>query len=783
MDPLTGLSYQEQAHRALNHHRSQGMAFVPEPGPHYFYYRLEHSRVPVPSPEHSLFDGLDTGLTGLIFGRLPESLAVRGRLAALTAHVGSAVDAFRPLDTAAATRHLFHYLDGLEGLLVDLARTAPEPSAATLSRFLEGLRTRCHNTIAACLRLRAECRTESVYGSPGDVLPVHAQLWNGGEEPTSVTGIELVVPDGWTLRRTSSEQTTATRFAVTIPEHARATTPYWLQTERGPFAYAWPDDSNEPGHALGKPPVWAILRVEVRGRILELTADAVCRQGIPGGDRSLPLTVVPRVTVTPRDRLAIIRCSEKEQTLSLDVNVRCLGSSGGMVTVEAVSPSGWDVTPQSVAVEFTGSGESRSVRFELRAPAGVAAGNYELRYKVGSGLPEEATEVMPVRIGLTSGAASASDCVQEAHLVRPSTVDVRVVDVAFVRTLRYGYVHGLDESILDALARFDIDITELADEDLQFGDLTAFSAIVVGPNAYNARAAVRANADRLLHYAREGGTLIVQHQTYGYDAPGLLPWPARFHQPHDRVTDANAPIFFLERDHPLLHVPNRISAADFDGWVHDRGLYFLGEWDRRYVPLLASHDVDEQPAPGGLLTTSIGRGGYVYIAYSLFRQIPAGVPGAIRLFANLLALVEVRVRERAAQLARVELFSGLTEDERYDAAKIVAERWIDADTVFAREGERGQEMYILLTGAIEVLKKQPGGELRLLHMADPGEILGELTLIANIPRSASLRAATDSTVLVVRAEAFTGWLESQPGFSRRILAQLARRIVAKDAES
>ena len=239
----------------------------------------------------------------------------------------------------------------------------------------------------------------------------------------------------------------------------------------------------------------------------------------------------------------------------------------------------------------------------------------------------------------------------------------------------------------------------------------------------------------------------------------------------------------LEPDHPLLHAPNPITDADFDDWVHDRGLYFLGEWDRRYVPLLASHDLDEEPALGGLLATSVGRGYYVYVAYSLFRQIPAGVPGAIRLFANLLGLADVRVRARAEHLAGVELFSDLSDEERYDAAKIVAERWVDAGTVLAREGERGNEMFILLSGRIEVLKEQAGREPRLLHVAEPGESLGELTLLAGIPRSASLRAATDAVVLAVRADAFVGWLDAQPGFSRRILARLAEKIVAKDATS
>ncbi|MFF3159415.1 cyclic nucleotide-binding domain-containing protein [Streptomyces sp. NPDC057910] len=789
VDPLTGLSYQEQAHRAVSHHRSQGIAFLPEPGPYLFYYRLEDSRVPVPSHEQDFFTGLDTGLTGLPVEGLPPSLRARERLAALAAAVDGAVAAFHPLDPAPTAHHLLPYLDGADELLADLARAEPAPVAAALSRFLGGLSARCHAVVAACLRLRVECRTGARYASPGETLRVDVRLWNGGKEPAGPTEVELAVPEGWSVRRSVRPDTTTTigpaavafGFEVTIPEREPATTPYWLRVPRGPFAYAWPDHGPEAGQALGEPLVSAHVKVNVRSRPLALSADAVHRDTVPGGDRELRLTVLPQITVAPREQLAVIGRSEAEQVIVLDADVRCLGAAGGLVTLSVAVPAGWILEPASVAAAFSRTGESRSVRFELRVPGGTDAGDYELRYRMWNGQSQDAIEVSPVRIGPTLGAAKAADCVQEAHLVRPAVVGVRVVDAVFIRTLRYGYISGIDESIVATLGRFDIDITQLKDSDLQFGDLAAYSAIVVGPNAYNTRPAVGAYADRLLRYARDGGTLIVQHQTYGYDDPALLPWPARFHQPHDRVTDANAPVTVLQPEHPLLHVPNCISASDFDGWVHDRGLYFLGEWDRRYAPLLASHDADEPPSAGGLLSTSVGRGGYVYVAYSLFRQIPAGVPGAIRLFANLLGLADVRVRERAAQLAEVELFSTLTEEELYEAAKIVAERWVDAGTVLAHEGERGQEMFILLTGSIDVLKGQPGGEPRLLHVAEPGEILGEFTLLADIPRSASLRAATDSAVLVVRSDAFTGWLESQPGFSRRILAQLARKVVAKDA--
>src|SRR5262249_1638387 len=186
-----------------------------------------------------------------------------------------------------------------------------------------------------------------------------------------------------------------------------------------------------------------------------------------------------------------------------------------------------------------------------------------------------------------------------------------------------------------------------------------------------------------------GGTLVVLYQGYGYDHPGLAPYPFRFNQPHDRVTDPQADVELLAPDHALMQLPNTITNADFDGWVHDRGLYFPGDWDPAYEALLSAADTGEEGKRGGLLVASCGRGSYAYVGYSLHRQIPAGVPGAIRLFANLLGLAQARVLERAALLRGVDLFASLPDEDLYQAARAVSERWVPGGEELVREGERG----------------------------------------------------------------------------------------------
>lgn len=357
----------------------------------------------------------------------------------------------------------------------------------------------------------------------------------------------------------------------------------------------------------------------------------------------------------------------------------------------------------------------------------------------------------------------------------PATVAVHLIEAEFVRRLRYAYIPGADEEILKALEPFGLDVTLLAPEELSYSDLSLFDTIVVGPNAYLVSDDVRRNAARLLEYVERGGTLIVQYQAYGYEGTGWAPHPFRYHQPHDRVTSPEAPVTLLDPDHPVLSVPNRVTPEDFEGWVHDRGLYFFGEWDKRYVPLLESADPGQEPQRGGLVVASHGRGTYVYAAYSFFRQIPEGVPGAIRLFANLLGLAEARILERVERVRHLSLFSFMKDPQLYEVARLMSERWPDAGEYLCHRGDRGRELYIVLDGGIEVIKGEEGAEMAV-HVAGPGEVVGELSVLTDLPRSATLRAANDTKILVMRGTHFREFLREHAGLSERVMSLLAREL-------
>jgi hypothetical protein len=213
---------------------------------------------------------------------------------------------------------------------------------------------------------------------------------------------------------------------------------------------------------------------------------------------------------------------------------------------------------------------------------------------------------------------------------------------------RVGYVRGAADRVPEALRDVGVPLTLLDGAAIEQENLDRYDAIVIGPRAYETDTALVEHNDRLLDFALRGGLVIVQYQQLVYFQRGFAPYPLTVGGPplrpgggaveHDRVTDERAPVTAVTSADPVMGIPNRLGTADWEGWVQERGLYFARSWDAHYRPVLETHDPGEAPLEGGLLVARFGQGTYVYTGLSFFRQLPAGVPGAFRLFANLLAL-------------------------------------------------------------------------------------------------------------------------------------------------
>jgi LmbE family N-acetylglucosaminyl deacetylase len=785
LDPISGLSFQEQAAVAQNRHRSQAMAFLPERGDFLYYYRLER---PTPrGQESSFFDGLDPTLVGIADDEMPDRLGKA--LAEARDHAAEAIRLFRPEDRAAAGAEVLNGLGRLREARQLLAEgDLDEQERRALARYLDRRVERFEEVAARCLGISLECLVEESRVTGDQRIRVGTRLWNQGPERIDEAAFRLRVPEGWGVeavepgdRRTQeSASVVEVAYEVEIPEAAELSPPYWLRAPGSAYRYAWPE-RGPLGLPFDGPLLEASAELSVGGRALKLSAGAVHRETFAGGFRELPLVVLPHIALSPREDRVLIPATGTPQRLQLNLTARCMrrGGAGGRLEVEV--PGGWAVHPRSVDIALPAQGASRTVTFEVGIPADAKPREYEVRSTVDGGSGPYGVVLKPVwraAPGLP-GPANETNAIAEAFIMLPATTPVHLVDVRFVPNLRYGYVTGVDDRILLSLEGFGVEVEVLSEADLTYGDLSAFDAVVVGPNAYLLRPEVRKGAPRLLDYAAEGGTLVVQFQGYGYQEGGFAPYPFRFNQPHDRVTLPDAPITILEPKHPILHVPNELADSDFDGWVHDRGLYFFGEWDQRYTPVLASEDPGETPKEGGLLVASYGRGTYVYCGYSLYRQIPAGVPGAIRLFANLLGLAEARIRERRELARTVPLFSFMKDEQLYQVARLMSERFVEDGTLLCREGDWGGELYLVLDGEIEVVKQQDGKDI-VVYTTPPGEATGDLSVLTDLPRTATLRAKGDATVLVMKGEHFRALLAEHPDLAEGVIRTLAHRLATNE---
>ena len=422
--------------------------------------------------------------------------------------------------------------------------------------------------------------------------------------------------------------------------------------------YDWTGTSararGEPFDPDGAPAL--LLATEAGGRATREVTFRLSDQAL--GEVRRPLTLVPRVDVKldpESDLWSASTPAAHRFTVRLSHGAR--DTTAG--SVRLVLPKGWPaVAPQRF--RFTGEDEHESFAFEVRPPKGQGEGTVQIRAvaREASGR-EYGTGVYTV----------AYPHIRPRSYTRPATATVRIASLVLPALTRVGYIRGASDRVPEALRRAGVPIEPLEPAGLERGDLARYDAIVIGPRAYETEPALVENNARILDYVRAGGLLIVQYQQHRFFTGGFAPFPLTVGgrpltlaadspaagsagapaRPaptvnHDRVADERAPVQVLAADHAVVTRPNRLGPGDWDDWVQERGLYFARTWDPAYRPILELHDPGEAPLEGGLLVAPLGKGTYVYTGLSFFRQLPAGVPGAFRLFANLLALRPPRAR-------------------------------------------------------------------------------------------------------------------------------------------
>ena len=472
--------------------------------------------------------------------------------------------------------------------------------------------------MAAGVRIDAQAERSEVVA--GESFTVTVNWLKRNDVPVEIEGASLALPEGWSVTKEEKLPTGGVRFTVAIAKDAKT------NPKNGEWIYPWPA-------ALVK----ARLKAKAGEHAFETDTEVTATRVTSVSAETRPLLLVPAVTLTlePKEIVVVsggnqkseIR-SQKQTEREIVVRVRHYATAAEKITVGIEVPAGWSApSPNGAgqAVEFAGPGD-QLVRFTVRPPVKIAAGKYELKaYAKRTDGEEFRTSLEPLTTLPTR------------MWSEPAVARVHVMDVAVPKELRVGYVTAENDLIPQALREIGVHVELLDEAALAFGELSKYDAICIGIRAYELRSDLARANQRLLDYAAAGGTLVVQYQREGvWNQLKPAPYPATIGNGL-RTTDENSPVRILEPLHPLLNFPNAIRIEDYSGWVQERGLYYWGTFDAKYTPVLAMKDPGEQEALGALLYAKHGKGVYIYTGLSFFRQLPEGVPGAYRLFVNLLS--------------------------------------------------------------------------------------------------------------------------------------------------
>lgn len=603
ISPIWGKTYREMGLEGLANHRSQGLpGFLNAPFLRRSYAlaradggKLDPAVLAVPL---SAAPGLASAIAAPYLQQADGSL-VQARAAALSLNWKECVG-----HLAAAGLQLVRLREQLT--------KQPSEQASDAVWELGRVRERIDAALVAAAALHIEAqadRSELVAGETFSVrTEIHsrANLLDGWEPPS------LMLPAGWSVTKEATEPNGVVRFLVTVPAEAK--------TPHGSYDWMLP---------FPPPLVSAQVRAVVGEYAFDASAAVVAQRVTSTRVDTLALTVVPAVTLALEPQQFVVAEGRPPKQLELLARVHSYSTAPAKVKVGVDAPEGWRVDAPT-PLEFSSPGD-QLVRFVAVPPAKVAAGNYALKAWASRDGEKFGTSVEPL------------PSLPTQLWSEPAVAMVRVFEVTVPEGLRIGYIAAENDPLPATLRQLGVRVELLDPVALAFSDLRPFDAIAIGIRAYELRQDLMRANQRLLDYSAAGGTLVVQYQRENvWTALKPAPYPASMTQPAARVTDENSPVRFLVPDHPVLNFPNKITQGDFQGWVQERGLYFWGRFDPRYQPLLAMRDPGEEEANGGLVYARVGKGVYVYTGLAFFRQLPEGVPGAYRLFINLLSQSRAR---------------------------------------------------------------------------------------------------------------------------------------------
>ncbi len=653
-NPQFGLSYFQIARKGLNQQKSQnGGIALPLPEAASSAYHLYASRVPVSAHEATFFDGIDISLAGIAtYAPASEQAAWREKLNALNATVESAqksYDATAPEKIAPA---LAKGLAQTNALLSEIAHSKlPAEARYNMTHeltvkqreFNTALQQALGLTLMANVTAGAGPQRSGPFGSismqqttsqtvvPGQTFSVAVHVADQSSIPVAISKIELQpqADPTWSITSTApvtgalpAGGTSTETFDVVVPKQAQLTKPYFNRPNLEQSYY----DINDPRYlnlSTSPYPLSAMATIDYQNIQIKLDRVVQTVDHINGiGPVLEPLLVAPAISLTVSPQAGIVPLTSSALELQVTLHSSVKGAAKGQVHLEL--PSGWKSSPAVVDFSTMRDGEEKNLVFRVE-PQSIQTRPYTIT-AVADYNGEKFTQGFKT-IGYPG--------LRPYPFYRPATYRTTGVDVKAAPGLKIGYIMGTGDDVAQSIVDLGVHVTSLSAQDIATGDLAQYDAIVLGIRAY-ARPELRAFNNRLLDYVKNGGTMIVQYQTQEFDH-NYGPYPLALSSDPEKVVEEDSKVQILSANDPLLSWPNKITEADFKGWVEERGHGFMRQWDSKYTAPTAMDDTNQVPQKGGLLYARYGKGTYIYTAYAFFRQMPDGVPGSFRIMANLLS--------------------------------------------------------------------------------------------------------------------------------------------------
>jgi LmbE family N-acetylglucosaminyl deacetylase len=653
-DPVLGRSYVQMSREGWSEQKSQnGGGNPPLAGPFDVAYHRYGSRVETKDVESSFFDGIDVSLAGIATLAHGDTQFLKDGLREIDRHVTKALYAYMPSDP---TKTLPDLRDGYVKTeqLIDAvnASSLSDADKANVNHELNIKLAQFNTALAEALGLQVnamvtpklELDRNPFAGSSAAMTFLHAtpgmnfnvRLHVTSASPWSLGGqlklakTWLVTPEGehWPVERirgpiAASAAEADILFKLDVPSKAAPTRPYFRRSSIEQPYYDI-DDKRWLNRSFAPYPVegWAEFNYNgVPIRIGQVVQTVHWEHG-PGAVYQ-PLVVLPQISVSIGAGAGVVPADAKSFPLTVTLNNEQQSNADGELHLQL--PDGWTAEPAS-----------KKFRLPINDPATVTFTVHPSSLRADTAYAIEAIA--------RSGNFEFSEGVQQVgypgvrpyYYYHPATYCARAVDVKVAPNLKVGYIMGTGDEVPQALEQIGVHPHLLTDDEILHGDLSQYDTIVLGIRTYAARPVLVAATERLLDYAQAGGTVVVQYNSGEYDRD-FGPYPYTLSRSPEKVVDEKAKVTILDPSSPLMTFPNKITEADFNDWVEERGHSFMQTWDQHYTALTETHDPGQDPQKGGLLYTKYGKGAYIYVAYALYRQMSGAVPGAYRIFANLVS--------------------------------------------------------------------------------------------------------------------------------------------------